>query len=481
MPLLTKSNYIIGLSCPRHLWLKFHDSDKIQENDAQTKYLFEQGKIVGNLAKKLFPGGVDIPEDFNLNLKKTQELIKQRKTLFEAGIIAENMYARADIFVPIKDEWDIIEVKSSTSVKDDHIHDLSFQKHVYQLAGLKIRKCFILHINNTFVKNGEIVPKDFFIQKEVTKEVDKAIVGIQNRIDTMMAIINNKEPPKVNIGNGCNNELDCPSEDCWNFLPEEHVFELYRGGKKSLELFEANIRSIKDIPDECKLSDKQGIQRKCAKTGKVYINKVHIRKFLNSLTYPLHYLDFETFMTAIPIYDGTKPYQQIPFQFSLHVDNANEMKHFEFLHNSKNDPRPSFLWEMKNALGTEGSIIVYNQPFEISRLKELALAFPEYKDWIESVLKRIVDLMQPFRDFDYYSPAQKGSCSIKDVLPAVTGKSYEGLDIADGGSASVSYFEMVFKGKELRKELLEYCKMDTEGMVLIVKKLMDMITLKRLV
>jgi len=482
MPLLTKSKYLVGLSCPKYLWMMFHDLDKIQEFDLATEYVVKQGKIIGQLAKKLFPDGVDLPEDFSLNLKKTQELIKQRKTIFEAGIIAGDLYARADVLVPVKDALDIIEVKSSTKVKEEHIHDLSFQKYVYKLAGLKIRKCFLLHLNGKFVKKGEIEPKNFFAQEEVTAEVHEAIVGIQGRIDYMIKIINSKEAPIVGIGNGCHNGFECVSEDCWNFLPEGHVFELYRGGKRSLELFEAKVLCIKDIPDEFKLNDKQDIQRKCARTGGVYIHKEGIRKFMSMLKYPLYYLDFETFMTAVPLYDGTKPYQQIPFQFSLHVDNEKEVKHFEFLHTSKEDPRGKFLLELKKVLGNGGSVIVYNQPFEAMRLKELALAFPAYKRWVEAVLKRMVDLMQPFRDFDYYNPAQKGSCSIKDVLPAVTGKSYKELEIADGGSASVLYFEMMFNNvgnkEKIRRDLLEYCKLDTEGMVKIVSKLKELTSVR---
>ncbi len=473
---------MIGLQCPKYLWMMFHDLDKIPELDLATEYIIQQGNIIGQLAKKLFPDGVDLPEeseDFKLNIQKTQELLKERKIIFEAGIIADELYARADILVPVgKDEWDIIEVKGSTKVKDEHIHDVSFQKHVYQLAGLKIRKCFLLHINNEFVKKGDINPKKILTQEEITVEVGEAIVGIQKRIDDMMEIVNSKEAPDVSIGNGCNNGFECVSEDCWNFLPEGHVFELYRGGKKSLELLEAEIFSMKDIPDDFKLNGKQEIQRKCANSGKTHINKEGIKTFLKSLKSPLYYLDFETFQTAVPLYEGTKPYQQIPFQFSLHVDDK-EMKHFEFLNNSKEDPRKKFLLEMKKVLGTEGSIIVFNQSFEITRLKELAEAFPEYKEWADSVIKRIVDLLIPFRNFDYYNPAQKGSCSIKKVLPAVVGKSYKKLNINDGGLASVSYFESVFnnvKNKEqIRKDLLEYCKLDTEAMVWIVEKLKKLI------
>jgi hypothetical protein len=200
-----------------------------------------------------------------------------------------------------------------------------------------------------------------------------------------------------------------------------------------------------------------------------------LNKFLDTLQEPVHYLDFETFMTAVPLYEGTKTYQQIPFQFSLHVGD----KHFEFLHDSIEDPREKFLFELKKAIGSSGSIVVFNQSFEINRLKELASAFPSYQECVDLVIARIVDLIVPFRAFDYYNPAQKGSCSIKEVLPAVVGKSYKDLNINNGGLASVSYFEMVFDSVEnkeqIRKDLLEYCGLDTEAMVWIVDNLRDLV------
>jgi len=480
MALLTKSKYIIGLQCPKYLWMMFHDLDKIPKFDLATEFIIKQGNQIGQLAKKLFPNGVDLPEDnkdFKINVQKTQELLKQRKIIFEAGIIAGELYARADILVPAgKNEWDIIEVKGSTKVKDEHIQDVSFQKYVYEKAGLKIRKCFLLHVNNDFLKKGKITPKDLLIQEEITTEVSEAIYGIQERIDGMMDIINSEDAPVVSIGNGCNNGLECVSEDCWNFLPEGHVFELYYGGKKSLELLEAEVYFIKDIPDDFKLSDKQEIQRKCANTGKTHINKEGIKKFLTSLEYPLHYLDFETFNVAIPLFDGMKPYQQIPFQWSLHIDGRKQVTHFEYLASSKDDPREKFLLELKKVLGSSGSIVVFNKSFEIGRLKELAEAFPEHQKWAEAVISRIVDLIVPFRNFHYYNPQQKGSCSIKDVLPAVIGDNpYKKLDINNGGIASVSYYEMIYNDAEdkdkIREDLLKYCKLDTEAMVWIVEEL----------
>jgi hypothetical protein len=470
MPLLSKSKYLIGLQCLKYFWISLHEKDKIPEVDLAKQQMFDQGHLVGQLAKQLFPDGIDIPEaDFKENLEKTKEFIKLGKPLFEPAFMVENLYSRADILVPVGDEWDIIEVKSGTKVKDVNIHDVSFQKHVYQKAGLKIRKCYLMHVNNQFVKDGEIKLEDFFVTEDITEAVD-SITGIEERVEKMLKVMKSDTCPDVSISKDCADPYDCPLEDdCWGFLPESSVFDLSRGGKKCFELFEDGIVHISDIPPEYKLTDKQGIQRQCELKNEVYVNKEGIQSFLNTLKGTLYYLDFETFRTAIPILDGTKPYQQIPFQWSLHVESSEGLKHYEFLASSKEDPRLAFLKSLKEVLGSTGTIITYNQSFEIGRLREMASAYEEYKDWVASVIGRVVDLMVPFRQFHYYNPVQKGRCGLKKVLPAIVGKDYSGLEIADGDTASISYLNMVYgEGKDVRGDLLKYCKLDTEAMVWIV-------------
>ncbi len=476
--LLTKSKYLTGMQCPKLLWITFHQPEKIPEVDASTQYRFDQGHLVGELAKKLYPGGIDIPTDFKSNLDKTKELLKQNKPLFEAGVLVEETFARADVLVPVKDgTWDIVEVKSSTSVKDENIHDISFQKFIYEKSGLKIRKCSLLHINNEYVKKGEIDPKQLFALEDISKEVDEAIVGIQERIDGMLKIIHSDKMPNIKISHSCHAPYPCLVDECWKFLPEHNVFDLYRVGKKAFDLVENGILALEDVPDDFKVTDIQTIQLKCSKTKCPHINKAEIKKFLDSLQESVHFLDFETFATAIPLFDGTKPYQAIPFQFSLHVDN----KHHSFLASSKDDPRREFLSALKKVIGDKGSIVVYNQSFEQGRLKELAEAFPEEKKWIDLVIARMVDLLIPFRSFHYYHPQQKGSASIKEVLPALTGKSYSEMEIEDGGTASLSFLTMVqediTKAEKLkiRKDLEDYCGLDTEGMVWIIEKLKEMV------
>jgi len=478
MTLLTKSKYMIGLQCPQYLWIALNAKDQIPEPDAATQHAFDQGNKIGELATKWFPEGIDLSkEGFKPNLEKTKEAITTRKPIFEAGFLKENLFSRIDILNPVNNEWDIIEVKSSTKVKEEHYHDVSFQKLCAEKAGLKIRKCFLMHINNEYVKEGEINPKQLLIQEDITEEVIKASNGIEERISTMFKTIALKEMPDITIGKHCLKPYECPiTQDCWKFLPKENIFKLYRGGDKAWKLFEEGIYKIEDIPDEFKLTDKQQLQRDCAKTGKTHIQKEAIKHFLSSLKYPLYYLDFETINPAIPLFDGTKPYQQIPFQYSLHVvQEDGKREHFGFLAEGTDDPRDKFAKELKKVLGDNGDIIVYNQSFEISRLKEIAEAFPSFNDWVQNVLTRIVDLLVPFRNFSYYNPQQEGSASIKKVLPAVTGKGYSELEINNGASASMEYERVTYgeasDREKVRANLIKYCTLDTEGMVWIVEEL----------
>ncbi len=450
-----------------------------------TQHIFDQGHLVGELAKKLFPGGIDVPnKDFMGNITITKENLKQRRPLFEASVLSGRIYSRADVLNPVNEnEWDIIEVKSSTSVKDVNLHDVSFQKLCWEDSGLKIRKCFLAYINNQYVRNGEINPEELFTLQDISDEVVAAGEGIRDRIADMIDVIAASACPEATIGPHCSDPYGCPLTDCWEELPEHNVFTLYYGGKKSHELYGSGILDIADIPTDYKLNDKQHIQCTCVNNGKPYIDQDAVRDFLASLEYPLYYLDFETFATAIPLFDGARPYQNIPFQFSLHVQEAlgSELKHFSFLAEGKHDPRPELLLRLHESIGDSGNIVVYNQSFEKRVLKELGEAFQEYAKWSEAIIERLADLIVPFRSFHYYHPDQKGSASLKKVLPAITGSGYEGMSIAQGDDASLAFLKITFDDVaadeviKVRENLLAYCGLDTEGMVRIIKRLEEIV------
>ncbi|MFC1965588.1 DUF2779 domain-containing protein [Chloroflexota bacterium] len=482
--LLSKSKYLIGLQCPKLLWLQINDPKQLPQVDLSTQFIFDQGHVVGELAKKLFLGGTDVStDDFMGNVGATRELLNQRKLLFEAGIMAGRIYSRLDVLRPSNgDQWDIIEVKSSTSVKDVNIQDVTFQKHCCESQGLTINHCYLAYINNQYPRNGEIDPQELFKIDDITDLVDEASHGIHDRIDNMFEYMAREKCPEIGIGPHCRDPYQCALAECWDFLPEPNIFNLYYGGKKCFELCDSGIFTVKAIPDSYKLNGKQSIQRDCEISGQPHVDREAINDFLTTLQYPLYYLDFETIGPAVPLFDGTRPYQAVPFQFSLHVVNGEKAspEHFSFLAGSPDDPRPAFLAELKKVLGNFGSIVVYNQGFEEGILKELAKVFPEYDDWITGVRGRLVDLLQPFRSFHYYHPQQKGSASIKKVLPALTGKSYDGMEISEGGEASIKYYTVTYgeateEGRnKVRADLEKYCALDTEGMIWIVEKLMEL-------
>jgi len=480
--LLSKSKYINGLQCPKLLWTQINQPESIPELDIVTQYIFDQGHLVGEYAKKLFLSGIYIPQDdFMGNIATIKKLLAERKPLFEAGILSERIYCRVDILNPVnEDEWDIIEIKSSTSVKDVHIDDVSFQKHCCEKAGLKIKTCKLGFVNNQYVKNGAIDPKELFILEDISTQVGETSESIEERVFSLLEVISDRTCPEVAIGQHCLTPYECPLRaGCWGFLPENSIFDLRGGKTKQFSLYEEGILSIKDIPNHIPLSRQQKIQKECVMTGNVHVEKEEIQQFLNKLKYPLYYLDFETIGPAIPMYDGTRPYQDIPFQFSLYVveNDSSEPVHHSFLAEGREDTRPQILYELQRLLGPEGSIISYNSGFEEGVLEELVEAFPEYTDWLEGILTRMVDLLFPFTNFHYYNASQKDTASLKKVLPAVTGKGYEDMGIGAGMDASIAYERITYGNAteeeiaRVRADLVKYCKLDTEGMIWVVDKL----------
>jgi len=479
---LSKTNFLRGLQCYKYLWTAAHEPKGIPPTDAATQFTFDQGHEVGELAKKLFPTGIDIPTgDFSANIRVTRENMRSGRPLFEAGILAGNIFCRPDILDPAGiGAWDIIEVKSSTGVKDINIWDVAFQRLCCESLGMKIRSCRVARINNQYVRRGEIDPQQLFTIEDVTERVNGYSEGLSRRVDEMVAVMRRKQCPEVGIGPYCSDPYPCPLQPlCWAFLPENSIFDLYYGGKKCFELFEGGATGIADIPADYELNDKQQIQVDSVCGGEEYVDRQEIQSFLDSLQYPIYCLDFETFGSAVPLFDGTRPYQNIPFQFSVHVvpHIGGKAEHFSHLADGGDDPRPALVAGLREVLGDRGSIVAYSAIFEKRVLDDLAGALPQYRDWVNRLQDRIVDLLKPFKDFHYYHPGQKGSASLKNVMPALTGISYEGLTINDGRMAAAAYMAATYgettgdERKGIRQALDEYCGQDSGGMVEIINRL----------
>ena len=492
-PGLSKSTFLMGRQCSKLLWFRYNAKDQIPQPDEAQQAVFDQGHEVGELAKQLFPGGIEIdttPGDFDGAIRRTTEALQQRRPIYEATFAHGGGYARADILVPVAgNAWDLVEVKSTTGLKEEvHLPDIAFQAFVLTGAGIKLRKCFLAHINSEFVRHGPVDPKKFSTLEDVTKPVSAMTRDIEDQIDAMQRVIGLKSHPDIKIGPHCDNPYSCPLHDlCWSFLPEASVFTLYRGGAKCFWLLQQGIERLADIPADVTLTDNQAIQRSVLLAGQPHIDRPALAAFLSQLEYPVSYLDFETIGTAIPLFDDASPYQQIPFQYSLHIvrqpggKSSLDPEHRHFLADGTADPRSEFMRRLRDDLPATGSVVTYNAGFETGRLKECCELLPEFKPWLRKVTPRVVDLLLPFRGFRYHHPAQNGSNSMKAVLPALTGKGYEELTIQEGGAASREFLRVTFgqvtaaERHRVRRDLEEYCALDTLGMVQIVDQLKSLI------
>ncbi|MDB6025667.1 MAG: hypothetical protein JWM68_1890 [Verrucomicrobiales bacterium] len=274
--------------------------DEVPEPDETTEATLDQARAVGVLAQRRYATGVDVTGGGAVHgpaLAQTQALLRCRVPLFEPDFVYNCCYARADILEPVDaDAWDIIEVKGSTKVKDEHLHDIAFQRFVYEGAGIKIRRCFVLHVNNKYVLQGDIDPQQMFTKVDVTSSVDELMSTIAPNLTRISNAIGLAAHPVIQVGSHCEKPNTCPIYDrCWSTLPEDNVFTLTYGGKKSQKLFSSGVQHIKDIPADFDLSDKQQIQKQAVISGKAHVDKAAIQGFLDSLEYPLHFLDFETY------------------------------------------------------------------------------------------------------------------------------------------------------------------------------------------
>jgi hypothetical protein len=506
MPNLSKSKYLNGLQCRKLIWVLYNAKDKVPPYDAATQAIFDQGHEVGHLAKSVFPGGIEIegdPWDYAGLLDRTRQALAKSVPLYEAAFSFGNAFARTDILNPVGDgTWDLIEVKSSTEVKQVHIDDLALQKYVVEGSGLRVRKCILMHINTAYVREGEVEVEKLFTQADVTARVDENFPCVEPNLAELVKVIRQKQMPDTAIGPHCDDPYTCILQEmCWAFLPEDNPLTLAGFKKeKAFELIHQGILKIADVPEVAELNAKQVIQREAVRTGLRHVDPAAILAFLETLVYPIHFLDFETFQTAIPLFDGVRPYQKVPFQFSLHIVSASAtsattrsslmtestgspgaaLSHCSYLSDGRSNPNPEVLKLLKEKLGDSGSIVCYNAAFERSVLNQAVEAYPEFQAWWTGAQFRLIDLLGPFRAFAFYHPGQSGSASLKAVLPVLTGEGYESLDIADGETASREYLRVTFGGVDaaerarVRKQLEDYCGLDTMGMIRIVEALQEL-------
>ena len=480
---LSKSQFTRGLQCHKSLWLLKNRPELRAEPDAALQARFDAGTEVGILAQQLFPGGtaLEYSSGISRNISTTQKLIASGSdTIYEATFRHDNVLAMVDILHRRPDGWELYEVKSSTETKDIFINDTAIQYYVVTGAGISISRVFLVHLNNQYTRMGELDLHKLFAIDDVTALTRSRQAGIRQQLADMRRTLEGNEPV-IDIGPYCTAPYECDFKHyCWQHIPECSIFDIanLRTNRK-FALYYGGALHMKDIPPDFSLSANMRIQVEAQLSGKDFIDIRNIREFLATVIEPVGFLDFETFMEPVPSFDGQRPYQQIPFQYSLHILAGGKLSHHEFLGEPGLDPRRLFIEKLLVDARTCRTILVYNQAFEVARLQEMTDNFPEFAGEIEAIIARIVDLMAPFRNKDYYVRAMCGSHSIKYVLPAlVPDLSYAGLAIADGEMAMLAYAELAKTGnradkEKIRQNLLEYCRMDTFGMVRIWEKLLS--------
>ena len=479
---LSKSLFVRGIRCHKSLYLQKYRPELKDEVSAETEKRFAGGYEIGDLALGLFPGGMMVPYDglsHAEQLGMTANLIAQGyKTIYEATFFYNGVFIKADIINHGDDGWDVYEVKASTSVKDYHLDDASVQYYVMTGAGLPISRVFIVHINNEYVRQGEIEVDKLFHKEDITAIAKDKQAFIVEEIARQRAMLKGEEPD-IAIGPHCEQNYPCDFiGHCWSHIPENSIFDLKGRMDSRFFLYEKGIISMFDVPQEY-LSTRQFVQVDTVKTKEVYYDHGAVKKFLDSLWYPLYFLDFETSMAAIPPYDGIRPYQQVPFQYSLHhLDQlGDELHHDEFLAMPRTDPRKELIEKLVSEIPDGACVLAYVSGFEIARLRDLAAWFPEHASKIEKIIENTRDLAAPFRSYHIYHWQQQGSYSLKCVLPAMLPDfSYDHLDVQNGGMAMDAYAAMNQDDDpkeiaKIRQSLLEYCKLDTLAMVKILERL----------
>ncbi|MUH71463.1 DUF2779 domain-containing protein [Psychrosphaera haliotis] len=483
--MLSKSQIMRGLQCEKSLWLKSHKPEERQlPNKVEGR--FEQGTSIGELAQQLFPGGALV--EFHRNklesmCSQTQSLIEQGEhTIYEATFKGNGIFASVDILHKDARGWHIYEVKGSTKVKGVYIQDATCQ-YLTVKKRLDIASINIIYVNNKYIRAGDLDIKQLFCIKDITVDVQESEQNLIPQIAQLQDTKNQPEEPSIDIGLHCSNPYPCDfSKYCRRHLPKPNVFNLYRLKKaKKYQYYQNGLVTYQQAQAHIKLNKTQKLQVNTYLEQTTHVDPNKVQAFVSKVEFPISYFDFETFNEAIPRFDGQRPYQQMPFQYSLHIEEqCGELSHNEFLADEYYDPRKAIAEAMLADLPATGSIMAFNQSFEISRIKELAQYLPEHKDNLLALIPRFVDLIEPFRKLGFYHPDFHGSFSIKAILPAMFPNDveldYKQLDIQNGGMAMDTFANLPrlknsVNRDQIRHALLEYCKLDTWAMVKIFDKL----------
>ena len=487
---LSKSEYMMFLKHPAWLWLKKHDKTRLPPIGDNTQAIFDAGNVFETYAEKLFPDGVHLGfEDYDeyLNLpERTQQSLKDgATTIFQGRFEHEQLTFICDVINIVgENEVDLFEIKSSTKAKPEHEFDLAYQMTVLEACGFTVRNIAVIHVNNKYVRSGAVDPSVLTKITYITEEVKaKRELTLQN-IEEALAIINTGDRPSFSPSLASSDKFSdwLTIYKVISDVEAGSIYDLCGLNAATVRLLEQRgIQRIVDIPNDFALSPRQQLQLEATKQAKPIIHNDKIRSYLESFTYPLYFFDYETLASIVPYFDGLQPYQQVPFQYSLHILDAPgaELRHVEYLHRDHSNPAKQLSQMLTSHIGDSGTVMAWTMSFEKRCNTLLGKLVPEYAEFYAKLNNRIVDLMIPFSNSWYVDGAFCGSASIKNVLPTlVPDLSYKTLGIQEGKGAQRLWMEAILDEKradqkdQILADLVEYCKLDTFAMVEIYKKLL---------
>jgi predicted RecB family nuclease len=486
-PRLSKSKFLSGLQCHKRLYLEIARPELATPPDPSTQAILAMGTEIGALAQRRFPGGVLVGPAVRQReaaILETTKLIEDSRipAIFEGAFEHEGVVVRVDVLqrMPAPEgtppAWRLIEVKSSTRVKDVHLDDLAIQRHVLVGTGLNVAETCVMHIDTDYLyEGGDIDLQALFAIDDVSAVVADRQTKVPEQLAAMKAVLSEPEPPAIEPDGRCHTPYECRFwAHCTQYKSSRWIYRL-PGAKKVVEqLVESGITTIDDIPDNVNLS----ITQRRVKDDVEWISP-GLGGMLRSVAYPVHHLDFETVMLAVPRFPAMRPYQSIPVQWSNHIElESGEIIHQEFIHGEATEPRKRWAESLIESLGDAGTIVVYSS-YEEAMMRQVAEAFPEFRQALSAITKRLWDLLPVIKEH-YYHPGFQGSYSIKFVLPAIVpAMSYRDLLIQEGGQAASEYYRMVFVEEDwveqakIKEALLEYCARDTMAMVELRRVLME--------
>jgi uncharacterized protein YlaI len=496
--MISKSKYVQSNNCPKKLWFLFNKAKEARPLSLSEMKNIDEGNLIGDLARRYpeFDKGFmcDHVDKVKAQLITSENIKNENiKIFYEATFCGKNKIIQSDILVRLPNgKFNLIEVKSSSKVKKEHLIDVAFQKKVLEENGIFVEKCFVMHINSEYVKKTENIDlNNFFSLADVSLNIKEHFDAVENKVKENILTIGKSDPPIFKKGKHCTSPNLCPfSDKCGKVFDIDSIDNLSRLHKdKKDELIKLKVSKIYDIPEEFPLTERQTIQKNVSMNNKNFVNFSKIKSFVSDIKYPIYHLDFEATNSGLPKYVGMKPNQFLVYQVSIHKEyESGRIEHFEFLNTENKDPREDVFNFMKKNIDNCGTILVWSKTFEISRMREFSLLFPKESTLINSWIVRVIDLALPFQKTWIYKKEFKGSYSIKNILPAmVNGLSYEDLAVVSNGSESQSVYQKLIDGDYgensseefiyIVKNLLSYCELDTKSMVYILREIRSIINI----